>query len=66
MTKQPEDNGADSGTGTPEAGGPDAPPLAEDLLLLRFQPDSGTIAGETLSSTSLPERYSPISPSKSA
>jgi len=46
MTKQPEDNGVDGGTGTAEAGGPDAPTLAEDLLLLLFQPDSGTIAGE--------------------
>ncbi len=42
--QQPEQP-AVGGEGEPES--PDTPTLPEDLLLLLFQPDSGTIAGET-------------------
>ncbi|GIJ76050.1 Golgi phosphoprotein 3 (GPP34) [Micromonospora phaseoli] len=46
MTWQPDDS-FDGRAETPaEAEQPDAPTLVEDLLLLLFQPDSGTIAGE--------------------
>ena len=48
MSQQPEDPIARDGTGTPgESQNLDIPTLPEDLLLLLFQPDSGTIAGET-------------------
>lgn len=47
MTQQPEgpraERGAETHVGTRSL---DAPTLAEDLMLLLFQPDSGTIAGE--------------------
>ncbi|MDG4795757.1 GPP34 family phosphoprotein [Micromonospora sp. WMMD1082] len=47
MTAARPDDSLGGRAGTPdEATQPDAPTLAEDLLLLLFQPDSGTIAGE--------------------
>jgi len=47
MTQQPEEPATGDGTETSDdATGPEAPTLPEDLLLLLFQPDSGTIAGE--------------------
>ncbi|MEU8379481.1 GPP34 family phosphoprotein [Streptosporangium sp. NPDC048865] len=47
MTEQPEHPSAGDRAGTPGgAERPGAPILAEDLLLLLFQPGSGTIAGE--------------------
>lgn len=48
MTQQPEEPVVRDGSETPgEAEGLDAPTLPEDLLLLLFQPDSGTVAGES-------------------
>ncbi|MCL3859843.1 GPP34 family phosphoprotein [Actinotalea sp. K2] len=48
MTQPPEDPRVEGAAETPGgAKAPDAPTLAEDLLLLLFQPASGTIAGET-------------------
>lgn len=44
MTQHTDEPRAEGGTGS--SGDPQAPTLAEDLLLLLFQPDSGTIAGE--------------------
>lgn len=47
MTPQPEETPVDDGADTPARAQTLGPPtLAEDLLLLLFQPDSGTIAGE--------------------
>ena len=48
MTQQPEESPSGSEIDTPgEAKYSDAPILAEDLLLVLFQPDSGAIAGES-------------------
>lgn len=47
MTQHPDESPVVGGTDSPdEAQALRAPTLAEDLLLLLFQPDSGTIAGE--------------------
>lgn len=47
MTQQAEGSLGGGGAETPgEAKYPDSPTLAEDLLLLLFQPDSGVVAGE--------------------
>lgn len=47
-TPQPDEPPDDNGAKTPgDARTPGPPTLAEDLLLLLFQPDSGTIAGES-------------------
>lgn len=49
MTEQSDENPREA-RDQPDAGfdGHEAPTLAEDLLLLLFQPDSGTIAGENI------------------
>lgn len=48
MTQQPEESLSGSEVETPGEGkNSDAPILAEDLLLALFQPDSGTVAGES-------------------
>src|SRR5688572_18727802 len=48
MTQQPEESPSGSEIETPgEEKTFDAPILAEDLLLVLFQPDSGAIAGES-------------------